>query len=180
MERIRRGEPNARPAGADQLIHDVREGNAGHARPGSDLQRSYRRFDRVAGRPPRSRHLLGCRHERISVHGPPLRNGARAGILYRVPSHAVVAVFETDLSQLDAQQMGLERFIVPSVRSAPGFVSGYWTLDREAGTSLAFIVFENELAAQALRDNVRANAEAQVAVGLRLSSIRVVEMQASA
>ena len=46
------------------------------------------------------------------------------------PTHAMLATFHMGLSREAEQQEGLNRMIVPSVRSARGFVSGCWTLDR--------------------------------------------------
>lgn len=66
------------------------------------------------------------------------------------------------------------------MKAAAGFVSGHWSLDRAAGESIAFIVLESEAAARALVESGRGNAAAQEAVGLRLRSIRVMEVQASA
>jgi hypothetical protein len=79
-----------------------------------------------------------------------------------------------------AQRQGLHDFIVPSVRQAPGFVAGYWTLDRDSSESVAFILFDSRDAAGNFAENVRANAPNQVAVGIELLSIRVSEISASA
>jgi hypothetical protein len=79
-----------------------------------------------------------------------------------------------------AQLQGLHDFIVPSVRQSPGFVAGYWTLDRESSESVAFILFDSRDAAASLAENVRANAPNQMAVGIELVSIRVSEISASA
>jgi hypothetical protein len=78
------------------------------------------------------------------------------------------------------QLQGLHDFIVPSVRQAPGFVAGYWTLDRENNESVAFILFDSGDTASSLAENVRANAPNQVAAGIELLSIRVSEISASA
>jgi hypothetical protein len=96
------------------------------------------------------------------------------------PTHATVATFRMDLAKEAAQLQGLHDFIVPSVREAPGFVAGYWTLDRGSGESVAFILFDSEPAAATLAENVRANAPNQAAVGIELISIRVSEIAASA
>jgi hypothetical protein len=79
-----------------------------------------------------------------------------------------------------AQRQGLHDFIVPSVRQAPGFVAGYWTLDRDSSESVAFILFDSRDTAGNFAENVRANAPNQVAVGIELLSIRVSEITASA
>ena len=98
----------------------------------------------------------------------------------RSPTHAMLATFHLDLSREADQQEGLNRMIVPSVRSSPGFVAGCWTLDRASSESVALITFDSMEAAQALAENVRANTPRQLAVGINLLSIRVVEVSASA
>jgi hypothetical protein len=85
-----------------------------------------------------------------------------------------------DPTKETAQLQGLHDFIVPSVRQAPGFVAGYWTLDRDSSESVAFILFDSRDTAGNFAENVRANAPNQVAVGIELLSIRVSEITASA
>jgi hypothetical protein len=96
------------------------------------------------------------------------------------PTHATVAMFRMDPAMEAAQRQGLHDFIVPSVRQAPGFVAGYWTLDRDGNESVVFILFDSRDAAASLAENVRANAPNQTAVGIELLSIRVTEISASA
>jgi hypothetical protein len=96
------------------------------------------------------------------------------------PTHATLATFRMDLSREAEQRQGLTRMIVPGVRSSPGFVSGCWTLDRATSESVVMITFDSIEAAEALANNVRANAPHQVAVGIELMSIRIVEVSASA
>lgn len=70
------------------------------------------------------------------------RNGAN---LCAMPgaTHAVVAMFDTDLDREAEQLIGLDRFTVPGVRSSAGFVSGHWALDRMTSVSVAFITFDS-------------------------------------
>ena len=96
------------------------------------------------------------------------------------PTHAMLATFHMDLSREAEQQEGLNRMIVPSVRSARGFVSGCWTLDRAKSESLAMITFDSIEAAQGLAADVQATTSQQLAVGIELLSIRVVEVSANA
>ena len=96
------------------------------------------------------------------------------------PTHATIAAFRMDLSREAEQREGLERMIVPGVREAPGFVAGCWTLDRVTSESVVLITFDSREHAEALASNVRSNAPNQVAVGIELVSIRVVEVTASA
>ena len=95
-------------------------------------------------------------------------------------THATIATFQMDLSREVEQRDGLNRMIVPGVRTSPGFVTGCWTLDREASESVVLITFESLEAAQAFAENVRGNAVNQRAAGIELVSIRIVEVSASA
>jgi len=85
-----------------------------------------------------------------------------------------------DLPRKAEQREGLDRMIVPGVRASPGFVTGCWTLDRAAGESVVLVTFDSIEAATAFAGNVRANAPNQMAVGIELVSIRIVEVLASA
>jgi len=95
------------------------------------------------------------------------------------PTHATIATFHRDLSREAEQQAGLEQVIVPGIRSAPGVLSGHWTLDRSTSESVVMITYESLAAAEAMAANVRANAENQRAVGLELISLRIVEVVAT-
>ena len=96
------------------------------------------------------------------------------------PGSAVLATFRVDLTREAEQRKILDEVIVPSVRKAPGFVSGYWTLDRDAGEGTVLITLESAVDAAGLADAVRANAPNQARVGLDLTSIRIVDVVASA
>jgi hypothetical protein len=95
-------------------------------------------------------------------------------------THAVLATFAMDLDRESEQREALVGFIVPGVQSAPGFVSGHWTLDRDASESVALVTFESEETARAFAGSVRGNAEHQQALGITLLSVRVVEVTARA
>ncbi len=96
------------------------------------------------------------------------------------PTHATVATFTMDPAREAEQRAGLDAMIVPGVRRHPGFVSGTWTRDREAGTSTVLLTFESVGSAEAMAADVRANAEHQAAVGIVLQDVRVVEVEATA
>ena len=96
------------------------------------------------------------------------------------PTHATIATFSMDLEQRDQQREGLHRMIVPSVRASPGFVSGTWTLDPATNESIVLVAFESEADARAFAANVEANGPHQVAIGIELLSIRIVEVSATA
>ncbi len=96
------------------------------------------------------------------------------------PTHATLAVFRMDLSRAEEQQAILDDVIVPGVMKTPGFVAGYWTLDREAGESTVLVTFESAVDARNFAAGVEANAPNQAMAGLELVSIRIVEVVASA
>ena len=83
----------------------------------------------------------------------------------------MLATFAMDLlTSRSEQHEALLGFIVPGVRSAPGFVSAHWTLDRDASESVALVTFESEDAASAFAGSVRGNAEHQHVLGITLLS----------
>ena len=71
-------------------------------------------------------------------------------------THATLVTFRMDLRREAEQREILQNVIVPGVRSAPGFVSGTWTLDREAGESVVLVTFDALDHAHAFADSVRA------------------------
>ncbi len=95
-------------------------------------------------------------------------------------THATLATFRIDLSREAEQQQVLENVIVPGVMKAPGFVSGHWTVDRDAGESTVLVAFESAVDAKSFAGSVEANAANQAQAGLELVSIRIVEVVASA
>ncbi len=95
------------------------------------------------------------------------------------PAHATLARFEVDLSREEEQRVALERFIVPGVRSFPGFVSGLWTLDRAASESIVMLTYDSREAAESMAANIRSNSENQKSLGLSLVSIRILEVAAT-
>jgi hypothetical protein len=95
-------------------------------------------------------------------------------------TQATVATFRMDMSRADEQRQGLHEHVVPGVRQHPGFVSGTWMLDRDAGTSVVVITFASREAAESFRGNVVDNAPNQAAVGIELVDIRLLEVEASA
>ena len=79
------------------------------------------------------------------------------------PTHATLATFREA-----ERREGLERMIVPGVRRFPGFVSGHWTVDRTSSESLVLLTYDSLVAAEAVSENIRSNAENQRRVGLDL------------
>jgi len=98
----------------------------------------------------------------------------------RTPTHATLATFRMDLTREEDQRVGLEQMIVQSVSSSPGFVSGTWTLDRDAAESFVLLTFDSLDAAESMRESVVGNAENQRAVGIDLLRVRVLEVSAAA
>jgi len=96
------------------------------------------------------------------------------------PTHATLATFRVDLAREAEQREGLHQIIIPGARQFPGFVSGHWTLDRQASESVAFLTYESLETAEAMSRNIRGNAENQRHVGLELVNVRIVEITASA
>src|SRR3954469_5280579 len=94
-------------------------------------------------------------------------------------THATIAVFRMDPARSEQQRVGLETVIVPGVRSAPGFVTGHWTLDRERAESTVMVLWASAAVAMEFTKTVSANSGAQAAAGVDLASIRVVEVLAS-
>ncbi len=66
--------------------------------------------------------------------------------------YAVVGIFGMDPTKAEEQRRGLDEYVIPHTREAPGFVAGYWTMDREASKSYGLTVFESE---EQARDFVR-------------------------
>jgi hypothetical protein len=86
--------------------------------------------------------------------------------------HAVVV--NVTINDPEAAGAALAEQVVPQVKAAPGFVSGYWvSLGEDRGTSV--VVFESEDAARAAADQARPPGEF-----VRFDSVEVGEVVASA
>jgi hypothetical protein len=57
--------------------------------------------------------------------------------------HAALVKLTIDPEQAPAAANALTQLILPTVRSAPGFVAGYW-LEPVDGHGFSFVVFETE------------------------------------
>ena len=57
--------------------------------------------------------------------------------------HAALVSLTIDLDQAPAAAAALTDHILPAIRSAEGFVAGYW-LEPVDGQGLSFVVFETE------------------------------------
>lgn len=67
--------------------------------------------------------------------------------------HAVVV--RANIGDVEVAQKGLREQVIPRVKSAPGFVAGYWTRSEDGGNGLSMILFESEDAARAAADQIR-------------------------
>jgi hypothetical protein len=67
--------------------------------------------------------------------------------------HAVAV--RVSFNDVDAAEEGLHSQIVPMVKQAPGFVSGWWTRSQDRSNGLALMVFESEDAAQAALERLQ-------------------------
>ena len=83
-------------------------------------------------------------------------------------------VVNVTLSHPEAAQEQLQAEVVPRVKQAPGFVSGYWT--RKDTTGLSMAVFESEEQAQAMGERV----PAMVPDDVTLESVEIREVVAHA
>ena len=64
-------------------------------------------------------------------------------------------VVRVSFNDVEAAEEGLHRDLVPMVKQAPGFVSGWWTRDQDKSNGLAMMIFESEDAAQAALERLR-------------------------
>jgi hypothetical protein len=94
--------------------------------------------------------------------------------------YALVGVWTTAKPPESEQQEELETRIVPLVRSLPGFVQGYWTVDEQTGKLHSFIVFDAEDGVRRLKDVVESDSPAQARAGISYDSLSIVAVQASA
>ncbi len=94
--------------------------------------------------------------------------------------YAVLGIWTVDPSQVQAQRQGLERYVVPAVRQAPGFVRGFWSKSHADNRDYTYIVFDSETSAGSFKALVEANAEAQSAFGVRLEELQIAEVIADA
>jgi hypothetical protein len=94
--------------------------------------------------------------------------------------HAVVGRWKMDLNRTEQQLAYLIEEIVPNVRRADGFVSGYWSKPRPDGVAYSFIVFDTEKSAAAFADSVRRDPHDRRTTGVRGDELAMVEIAADA
>ena len=88
--------------------------------------------------------------------------------------HAVVV--NVTINDLDAGRQMLEEEIVPRVKQAPGFVSGYWTR-AEDNSGMSLLVFESAEAAMGTADFIKSQGGSDA---VTLDNVEVREVVASA
>lgn len=88
--------------------------------------------------------------------------------------HAVVV--NVTIKDFEGGQRMLESEVVPRVKQAPGFVTGYWTRG-EADSGMSMLVFESEEAATGAAEFIRSQPGTDA---VTLDNIEVREVVASA
>lgn len=90
--------------------------------------------------------------------------------------YAVVGVWNLDPTSRREQGQVLQELIIPSVRSHPGFVAGYWMRDPESGMGHTTVVLDSEPSARAFKEIVLSNAQSQARAGITNDLLAVVEL----
>ena len=92
--------------------------------------------------------------------------GADTGAtVHRGASHARVLHFDGDPANADAAVTMIEERVIPGVRAFPGFVGGFWLIDREAGKGVGVTLYdsaENLKASRAPADTMRTQSAGQL------------------
>jgi hypothetical protein len=94
--------------------------------------------------------------------------------------HAVMGIWTMDPQQRERQNEDLQEKIVPTVKSAPGFVRGTWWREVAGERSASFIVFKDEPSARSFIDAVRGNSPQQSQAGVRNDQLVLVGLIAEA
>jgi hypothetical protein len=95
----------------------------------------------------------------------------------RLPMHAVVVNVTIADGQVDQARKSLTEQVVPRVRTAPGFVKGYWTSTADNRSGLSMVVFRTEQDAKNAAQMLRTNPPPS---GVTLGSVDVREVVAEA
>ena len=90
--------------------------------------------------------------------------------------HAIVGMFSMDRAKRDAQKVGLQEFVIPTVKKLPGFVRGYWSYDQGESRSFSYIIFQTEAQAKALVELLKSDASRRNDAGVQLQSLTIVEI----
>jgi heme-degrading monooxygenase HmoA len=90
--------------------------------------------------------------------------------------HAVVV--KVNVQDASVATENLRESVVPRVKQAPGFVTGYWVRLEGGDEGNSVIVFESEDAARAAADQIRSAVDSNT--GVTLQDIAVGEVVANA
>src|ERR1700730_12398218 len=85
--------------------------------------------------------------------------------VHRDATHARVLHFEGDPANADNALKMIEERVVPGVRGFPGFLGGFWLIDRDAGKRIGVTLFDSEenlKASRAPADAMRQQSGAQL------------------
>lgn len=91
-------------------------------------------------------------------------------------NYAVIGTFSMDRAKVDAQRVGLREYVIPKVKSLPGFVHGSWAYDPTESRSYSYIVWNTEAAAKAMIEILKADTSRSSEAGVQLQSITVVQV----
>ena len=92
---------------------------------------------------------------------------------------AFALVNNVRIENVDQARGELQSQVIPSVKQAPGFVSGIWTADRDSGRGVGIVVFESREQAEAMLQRLESG-ELKRAVGVTVESVSVYEVQGQA
>jgi hypothetical protein len=82
-----------------------------------------------------------------------------------------------DPAQQEEQDRVLNDQIVPMVKQAPGFVSGYWGRTADGAEAVSFIVFEDQAAAEGFAATVESDPEDRAQAGVEPGWLTTVEVK---
>jgi hypothetical protein len=94
--------------------------------------------------------------------------------------YAVVGKWRMDPAQREEQDRILNDQIVPMVKQAPGFVSGYWGRAADGVQAVSFVVFEDQAAADGFAATVESDPEDRARAGVEAGWLTITEIVAVA
>jgi hypothetical protein len=92
--------------------------------------------------------------------------------------HAVVV--RVTINDEQAGEELLKSQVVPAVKQAPGFVTGWWTRSQDRTNGLSLLVFESEDGAQAVKQRLESGEGPAISDAVDLQGIEIREVVASA
>ena len=95
-------------------------------------------------------------------------------------THATVITMRRDLAFEAQQKAALDAILQRGFSETPGFVTGLWMFDRDAGETVIVMTFDSLVAAQSFAETSRANVDRRAALGFEFVSARVTEVTATA